>query len=155
MVFGGTCIFKEITQKHIHLDIFVRNIDDNSIQFVTICHVWVACWLDAVSWVGWLGWVIYTCKKHSVCIVRIFASICMHWQHDVCVFEKVPPSNHMHEVARNRAAFRKSKPGRMELVNPLVSTPVRGFTGIYIYTYIYICYYVSIKTERAKTETDR
>ena len=57
VVFGGTCILKENTQKHIHLDIFVWNIDDNSIQFVTICHVWVACWLDAVSWVGWLGWV--------------------------------------------------------------------------------------------------
>ena len=26
---------------------------------------------------------IYTCKKHSACIVRIFASVCMHWQHDV------------------------------------------------------------------------
>ena len=56
----------------------------------------------------------------------------MHGQHDVCVFEKVSTSNHMLEVARNRAAFRKSKPGRMEVVNPLVSTPVRGFTGIYI-----------------------
>ena len=48
----------------------------------------------------------------------------------------------MHEVARNRAAFHKSKPGKMELVNPLLSTPVRGFTGInnyiYLYTYIYI-----------------
>ena len=57
VVFGGTCILEEITQKHMHLDIFVWNIDDNSIQFVTICHVWVACWLDAVTWVGWLGWV--------------------------------------------------------------------------------------------------
>ena len=65
-------------------------------------------------------------------------SICMHWQHHVCVFEKVPPSNHMHGVARNREAFRKSMPGRMELVNPLASTPVRGFTGIYIYIYILV-----------------
>ena len=38
---------------------------------------------------------VYICKKHSVCIVRIFASNCMHGQHDVCVFEKVPTSNHM------------------------------------------------------------
>jgi hypothetical protein len=22
---------------------------------VTICHVWVACWLGAVSWAGWVG----------------------------------------------------------------------------------------------------
>ena len=57
VVFGGTCILEEITQKQIHLDISVWNIDDNSTQLVTICHVWVACWLDAVSWVGWLGWV--------------------------------------------------------------------------------------------------
>ena len=66
----------------------------------------------------------------------------MHGQHDVCVFEKVSTSNHMHEVARNRAAFHKSKPGIMELVNSLVSTPGRGFTGIYIYTYIYIYVYI-------------
>ena len=46
----------------------------------------------------------------------------------------------MHEVARNLPACDKIKPGNMELVNPLVSTPVRGFTGIYIYIYyIYIC----------------
>ena len=32
----------------------------------------------------------------------------------------------MHEVARNLAAFHKIKPGSMELVNPLVSTPVMG-----------------------------
>ena len=71
---------------------------------------------------------VYTCKKHSVCIVRIFASICMHGQHDVCVFEKVPTSNHMHEVARNRTAFRKSKPGRMELVTSLHSSrPIAYF----------------------------
>ena len=80
---------------------------------------------------------IYTCKKHSVCIVQIPASIRMHGQHDVCVFEKVSTSNRMHEVARNRAAFHKSKPGSLELVNPLVSTPGRGFTSKYIYIYIY------------------
>ena len=57
VVFEGTCILEEITQNHVHLHTFVLNIDDNSIQFVTICHVWVACWLDAVSWVDWLGWV--------------------------------------------------------------------------------------------------
>ena len=53
----------------------------------------------------------------------------------------------MHEVARNLAAFHqnKSKPGRMELVNPLVSTPVRGFTGIYIYMYICM-YFISVNT---------
>ena len=38
----------------------------------------------------------------------------------------------MHEVARKRAAFNKSKPGSLELVNPLVSTPGRGFTGTYV-----------------------
>ena len=27
-----------------------------TIQFVSICHVWVACWLGAV-WMGWAGWV--------------------------------------------------------------------------------------------------
>ena len=27
-----------------------------TMQFVTICHVWVACWLGAV-WMGWAGWV--------------------------------------------------------------------------------------------------
>ena len=57
VVFGGTCILEEITQKHIHLHTFVWNIYDNSTQLVTICHGWVACWLDAVSWVGWLGCV--------------------------------------------------------------------------------------------------
>jgi len=40
----------------------------------------------------------------------------------------------MHEVTRNRAAFHKSKTGTLESLNPLVSTPGRGFTGIYIYT---------------------
>ena len=30
----------------------------------------------------------------------------------------------------------KSKPGSLELVNPLVSTPGRGFTGIYVALYI-------------------
>ena len=45
----------------------------------------------------------------------------------------------MHQVARNLAAFhpKKSNPGRMELVNPLVSTPVTGSTGIYYMMYIY------------------
>ena len=62
----------------------------------------------------------------------------MHGQHDVCVFEKVSTSHHMHEVARNRAAFHKIKPGSLELVNRLVSTPGRGVTGIYIYIYIYM-----------------
>ena len=28
----------------------------NTIQFVTMCHVWVVCWLGAV-WIGWAGWV--------------------------------------------------------------------------------------------------
>ena len=32
-----------------------------TMQFVTICHVWVACWLGAVwmglGWLGWVGWV--------------------------------------------------------------------------------------------------
>ena len=69
----------------------------------------------------------------------------MHGQHDVCVFEKVSTSNHMHEVARNRAAFHKSKPGSLELVNPLVSTPGRGFTGIYIC--IYMCIYEASKSD--------
>ena len=57
----------------------------------------------------------------------------------------------MHEVARNLAAFhqKKSKPGRMKLVNPLVSTPVRGFTGIYIH--IYGCvYFVSVKAKQPR-----
>ena len=40
--------------------------------------------------------------------------------------------------ARERAAFHKSKLGSLELVNPLVSTPGRGFTGIYIYIYVYL-----------------
>ena len=71
--------------------------------------------------------------KHRVCIVRISASICMHGHHGVCVFKKVSTSNNMHEVTRNRAAFHKSKPGNQESLNPLVSTPGRGFTGIYIY----------------------
>ena len=31
------------------------NIDDILIQYVTICHVWVACWLGAVFWAGWVG----------------------------------------------------------------------------------------------------
>ena len=50
LVFGGTCILSEITQKHVHLDTILQPIDDNSIQFVTICYVWVACWLGAVFW---------------------------------------------------------------------------------------------------------
>ena len=70
---------------------------------------------------------VYTCKKHSVCIVQISASIRMHGQHDVRMC--FPTSNHMHEVARNRVVFHKRKPGRIELVNTLVSTPGRGFTG--------------------------
>ena len=51
----------------------------------------------------------------------------------------------MHEVARNLAAFhqKQNKPGKMELVNPLVSTPVRGFAGIYIYIYGQVLYVAS------------
>ena len=52
----------------------------------------------------------------------------MHGEHDVWVFEKISTSNHMDEVARNLAA----KPGSLELVYPLVSTPGRGSTGILI-----------------------
>ena len=56
-------------------------------------------------------------------------SICMHGHHSVCVLKKVSTSNNMHEVTRNRVAFHKSKPGTLESLNPLVSTPGRGFTG--------------------------
>ncbi len=49
------------------------------------------------------------------------------------ILKEVSTGKRMHEIARNRAAFHKSKPGSLELVNPLVSTPGRGFTGIYIY----------------------
>ena len=56
----------------------------------------------------------------------------------------------MHEVARKRAAFNKSKPGSLELVNPLVSTPGRGFTGIYIYIYIFIYIYIERERERER-----
>ena len=56
VVFGGTCILSETTQKQIHLDTILQNINDNLIQFVTSLHVWVACWLGAV-WMGWAGWV--------------------------------------------------------------------------------------------------
>ena len=50
VVCAGTCILQEIIQKHIHLDTILQGIHDNLTQFVTICHVWVACWLGAVSW---------------------------------------------------------------------------------------------------------
>ena len=55
VVFGGTCILSEITQKHVHLYTILQNVNDNLIQFVTICYVWVSCWLGAVSWAGWVG----------------------------------------------------------------------------------------------------
>ena len=46
----------------------------------------------------------------------------------------------MHEVTRNRTVVQKSKPGTLESLNPLVSTPGRGFTGIYIYMYMNAMY---------------
>ena len=46
---------------------------------------------------------------------------------------EVCTSNRMHEVAWNRAAFHKSKAGSLELINPLVPTPGRGFTGNVLY----------------------
>ena len=74
-------------------------------------------------------------------MVPISPSICMHGHHGVCVLKKVSTSNNMHEVNRNRAAVHKSESGSQESLNTLVSTPGRGFTGIYIYIYVYIYIY--------------
>ena len=71
-------------------------------------------------------------------MVPISPSICMHGHHGVCVLKKVSTSNNMHEVNRNRAAVHKSEPGSQESLNTLVSTPGRGFTGIYRERWIYI-----------------
>ena len=38
---------------------------------------------------------------------------------------EVSTSKRMHEVAMNRSAFHKSKPGSLELINPLVLVPGR------------------------------
>ena len=51
------------------------NIHDNLTQFVTICHVWVACWLGAVSWAGWVGLASALLRAFRM---RIYA-VSFHW----------------------------------------------------------------------------
>ena len=92
----------------------------------------------------WLNFQGNLHGKHSVRIVRNSASICMHRQQDVWFFEEVSTSSHMHEVARNLAAFHKISQEAWNRLTHWFLLPGGGLPVYYIYIYIYLYIHIYI-----------